>query len=104
MVDSSEKEELPMNINEFRNLFPDEEVCRQCLEQTIWPLGRICLTANAKSHGLSRVIQKGRVVFYTLGVTERPGKYVSTPDQLKSLVKIAQQAGFRILSFAEVAG
>ncbi len=31
-----------MNINEFRNLFPDEEVCRQYLERTIWPQGRIC--------------------------------------------------------------
>jgi transposase-like protein len=37
-----EKEELPMDINEFRNLFPDEEVCRQYLERTIWLQSRIC--------------------------------------------------------------
>lgn len=31
-----------MNISEFRSMFPDEEVCRQYLERTIWHQGRIC--------------------------------------------------------------
>ena len=31
-----------MNIKEFRSMFPDEEVCRQYLERTIWHQGRIC--------------------------------------------------------------
>lgn len=31
-----------MNINEFRNLFPDEEICRQYLEKVIWHQGRVC--------------------------------------------------------------
>lgn len=31
-----------MNINEFRNLFPDEETCRMFLEKAIWHQGRIC--------------------------------------------------------------
>ncbi|BCS55028.1 hypothetical protein GSbR_18090 [Geobacter sp. SVR] len=31
-----------MNIQEFRNQFPDEETCRRYLEQMIWPSGRIC--------------------------------------------------------------
>jgi len=29
-----------MKINEFRSLFPDEETCRQYLEQTVWHQGR----------------------------------------------------------------
>jgi transposase-like protein len=31
-----------MNINEFRSMFPDEEICRQYLEKAIWPSGRRC--------------------------------------------------------------
>ena len=31
-----------MNMQEFNTQFPDEESCRQYLEQMIWPLGRIC--------------------------------------------------------------
>jgi transposase-like protein len=31
-----------MNIQEFRNQFPDEETCRRYLEQMIWPSGRTC--------------------------------------------------------------
>jgi len=31
-----------MNISEFRNLFPDEDTCRQYLEKAIWHQGRIC--------------------------------------------------------------
>ena len=31
-----------MNISEFRNQFPDEVICRQYLEKSIWPQGRIC--------------------------------------------------------------
>ena len=30
-----------MNINEFRNLFPDEEICRQYLEKVFWHRGRV---------------------------------------------------------------
>ena len=43
-----------MNINEFRNQFPDEEVCRQYLEKAIWHQGRICPHCNnSKSWPLS---------------------------------------------------
>lgn len=31
-----------MNIIEFRNMFPDEETCRQYLEKAIWSDGRRC--------------------------------------------------------------
>lgn len=31
-----------MNINEFRNMFPDEETARQYFEKAIWHHGRIC--------------------------------------------------------------
>lgn len=31
-----------MNIIEFRNMFPDEETCRQYFEKAIWPDGRRC--------------------------------------------------------------
>jgi len=31
-----------MNINEFRNNFPDEDTCRRYLEASIWAEGRIC--------------------------------------------------------------
>lgn len=43
-----------MNINEFRNLFPDEEICRQYLEKVIWHQGRFCPhCGNLKSWLLS---------------------------------------------------
>jgi len=43
-----------MNINEFRNLFPDEEICRQYLEKVIWHQGRVCPhCGNLKSWLLS---------------------------------------------------
>jgi len=43
-----------MNINEFRNLFPDEEICRQYLEKVIWHYGRACPhCGNLKSWPLS---------------------------------------------------
>ena len=43
-----------MNINEFRNRFPDEEICRQYLEKVIWHQGRICPhCGNLKSWQLS---------------------------------------------------
>lgn len=31
-----------MNLNQFRNMFPDEGTCRQYLEKVIWPSGRVC--------------------------------------------------------------
>ncbi len=31
-----------MNLNQFRNMFPDESACRNYLEKVIWPLGRVC--------------------------------------------------------------
>ena len=31
-----------MNLNQFRNLFPDEGACRRYLEKVIWPSGRVC--------------------------------------------------------------
>jgi len=31
-----------MNIQEFRNQFPEEETCHRYLEQMIWPSGRTC--------------------------------------------------------------
>jgi len=37
-----------MNINEFRNQFPDEDTCRQYLEKAIWHQGRICPHCNNK--------------------------------------------------------
>lgn len=43
-----------MNINEFRNLFPNEEICRQYLEKVIWHHGRVCPhCGNLKSWLLS---------------------------------------------------
>jgi len=43
-----------MNINEFRNLFPDEKICRQYLEKVIWHQGRVCPhCGNLKSWLLS---------------------------------------------------
>jgi transposase-like protein len=43
-----------MNINEFRSMFPDEEICRKYLEQAIWPDGRRCPHCdNQKSWSLS---------------------------------------------------
>ncbi|MCP4082515.1 MAG: IS1595 family transposase [Gammaproteobacteria bacterium] len=31
-----------MNLNQFRNMFPDENACREYLEKAIWPSGRVC--------------------------------------------------------------
>lgn len=31
-----------MNLNQFRNMFPDECACRKYLEKVIWPSGRVC--------------------------------------------------------------
>jgi len=43
-----------MDINEFRNSFPDEDVCRKFLEKSIWPQGRFCPHCNcSKSWPLS---------------------------------------------------
>lgn len=43
-----------MNINEFRRAFPNEEICRQYLEKTVWHNGRICPHCkNRKSWPLS---------------------------------------------------
>lgn len=44
---------------------------------------------------------RGWILFYTHGVTERPEQYDSTPRQLRSVVKFAQEEGFRILPMAE---
>jgi hypothetical protein len=31
-----------MDLNQFRNLFPDEGACRKYLEKVVWPQGRVC--------------------------------------------------------------
>lgn len=31
-----------MDINQFRNMFSDERICRRYLEKVIWPAGRAC--------------------------------------------------------------
>jgi len=31
-----------MDINQFRNMFSDEGICRRYLEKVIWPAGRVC--------------------------------------------------------------
>ena len=31
-----------MNLNQFRNMFPDEIKSREYLEKVIWPAGRVC--------------------------------------------------------------
>jgi len=31
-----------MNLNQFRNKFPNEVACRKYLEKVIWPSGRVC--------------------------------------------------------------
>ena len=31
-----------MNLNQFRNMFPDERACRRYLEKVVWPSGRVC--------------------------------------------------------------
>lgn len=44
---------------------------------------------------------RGWILFYTHGVTERPEQYDSTLRQLRSVVKFAQEEGFRIVPVAE---
>jgi transposase-like protein len=31
-----------MDLNQFRNMFSDEETCRKYLEEVVWPDGRVC--------------------------------------------------------------
>jgi len=33
-----------MDINQFRNMFSDEGICRRYLENVIWASGRFCST------------------------------------------------------------
>ncbi len=46
---------------------------------------------------------KGWIVFYTHGVTDAPERFDATPYQLRSVLEIAQQEGFRIQTMDEVA-
>ncbi len=52
-----------MNLNQFRNMFPDETACREYLEKVIWPSGRVCPHCGC--------LQSWRLK----GETTRPGLY-----------------------------
>jgi transposase-like protein len=52
-----------MNLNQFRNMFPDDAACRKYLEKVIWPSGRVCPHCGC--------LQSWRIT----GETTRPGLY-----------------------------